>query len=151
MTTSDRRMLTPFTEFIVLATICGRALSHRQQSNVEHIYGDVSQDCWDRHQWIEAILTERIEVLSLTGAATSESADPMLEFTSVVAQTTVLYLYDIAKSLPCKEYEHLKILAVYESRALSAARQITHIAQAFQQLNYFKVSPLLSFAVISYS
>lgn len=147
MTTSERRMLTSFTESIVLATICGRALSHRQQSTVEYIYGDVSQDCWDRHQWIEAILTERLQVLSITGAAGSELADPLLEFANVMAQTTVLYLYNIAESLPYKQNETCIILTLYENRALSAARQITHITQAFPQLNYFKASPLFPFDV----
>lgn len=56
-----------FFESILVATLAGRILSHRQRSAVEQSQtsGQVTQDFCRRHQWLDRILRSRIETLSL--------------------------------------------------------------------------------------
>ncbi|KAI4286649.1 MAG: hypothetical protein L6R35_004094, partial [Caloplaca aegaea] len=121
ITADDQSSMSPFTECIVLANISGRALSHRHQSLVENLYINMSQNTWDRHKWIGDELTERIALLSVKYAPASEQMDPLLLFTRMVAQTTVLYLYKIMNSMI----------------PVTAENQATVI----MQLNCFKVHP----------
>ena len=44
----DLDRASPFTESIILATICGRTLSHRQRSVVEHVYSHVPRHFKER-------------------------------------------------------------------------------------------------------
>ncbi|KAI4120392.1 MAG: hypothetical protein LQ341_007549 [Variospora aurantia] len=122
ITADDQSSMSPFTECIVLANISGPALSHRHQSLVEKLYINMSQNTWDRHKWIGDELTERIALLLVKYAPASEQMDPLLLFTSMVAQTTVLYLYKIMNSMI----------------PVTAENQATVI----MQLNCFKVHPL---------
>jgi hypothetical protein len=138
---SDHAILSSFVECINLATICGRGISHRQRSTVERVYGDVSQDFWDRHQWLDDILTQRMQILSLHYPSASEQVDPMLLFTNMVAQTTVIYLYKTIESMSWETDEYQISVLSYEKRAMCAAREIVVLAKALSQLSYFKVHP----------
>ncbi|KAH8805384.1 hypothetical protein F5884DRAFT_823098 [Xylogone sp. PMI_703] len=111
ITADDREILKPFTECVVLATIYGRAFSHRQQSLVERVYGDVSQEFWDRHHWLVSILTNRIQRLSLFGIPAREVVDLMQLFTRMVAQTAIhpftpFPLYIAAEFLFSRKHGH---------------------------------------------
>lgn len=138
----DQSAMSPFTECIILATISGRALSHRHQSLVENIYVNESQDFWDRHEWISAILTQRMQILSLKYPHASQHVDPMLLFTSMVAQTTVLYLYKPMKGVTPATAENRAAMMEYERRSLVAAQEIVYLTKAFAQLSCFKARPL---------
>ena len=141
MAISDHTVLTPFTENIVLATICGRTLSHRHQTAVERAYGDLSQDCWARHSWLHGILAARVRALSHSCSPISDPINPLVPFTALVAHATVLTLYDIAQALPCTpDTLHLGTLSAYESYAISAAYEIASLAEMFRQSSSFKAS-----------
>ena len=142
---SDTVNLSSFTECIIMATICGRSISHRQQSMVERLYGHVSQDFWDRHQWLDTILTQRIQVLSLQYHFPSEQVDPMLLFTNMVSHAACLYLTKIIKSMSLKTGEFQPKIIEYERRSLTAAQEIVHLARALSQLSCFKAGSALSF------
>lgn len=134
--------MSPFTECIILATISGRALSHRHQSLVENIYVNASQDFWDRHQWINAILTQRMQILSLKYPPASQHVDPMLLFTSMVAQTTVLYLYKTMECVTPATDENRAVMMEYQRCSLMAAQEIVNLTKTLAQLSCFKVRPL---------
>ncbi|MDI1485584.1 MAG: hypothetical protein OHK93_000722 [Ramalina farinacea] len=91
--------LCPFTESIILATICGRALAHRQQSAVEHVYSHVPQYFWDRHEWLVNMLNARTDILMCHYPSSGTHCDAMLLFTNMMAQTTMLYLCKIMESV----------------------------------------------------
>lgn len=137
---SDHTVLTSFTECIIWATICGRGMSHRQQSAVERVYGNVTQDFWDRHHWLDTILTQRMQILSLHYSSASVHVDPMLLFTSMMAQTTVLHLYKTIESMSWEMEKSQLIATEYGKRSVSAAREIVILAKALSSLSYFKVS-----------
>ena len=128
-----------FIECIVLATICGRSISHMQQSTVERLYGQVSQDFWDRHQWLDTIVTQRIQALSLQYLSPSEEVDPMLLFTNMFAHATFLFLTKIIETMSRETGEYQPTVTEYAKRSLSAAHEIVHLTKALSQLGCFKV------------
>ncbi|KAE8153333.1 fungal-specific transcription factor domain-containing protein [Aspergillus avenaceus] len=129
--------LSPFSECIILATICGRALSHRQQVAIEQIKGDVVDGFWNRHQWLHEMLSHRIHALSV-----SAQGDPMLIFARIVAQTLVLFLHSVLESITWKTGEHLLGIIEYERLCVIAAHEVVSLVKLQSQLGYFKVHPL---------
>lgn len=124
-----------FGECIILATICGRALSHRQKLAVEQITGDMFDGLWTRHQWLHELLSHRIQVLS-----TSTQVDSMLIFARLVAQTMVLYLHNVLESIVWKTGDHLLGIIEYERSCILAAHEVVNLVKLQGQLGYFKVS-----------
>ena len=137
----DQSTCSPFAESIILATICGRALSHRQQSAVEHVDCNVPQQFWDRHEWLDTMLKTRADILTLNNPSTAKHADCMLLFTNMMAQTTVLYLCKIMESMTWQTDEHRIAMMELEQRSLVAAQEIVTLTRSLAHLSYFKVSP----------
>ncbi|KAL3462084.1 fungal-specific transcription factor domain-containing protein [Aspergillus heterothallicus] len=133
--------ISSFSECIVLATICGRALAHRQKVAVEQISvsGDVAvfEGFWTRHQWLHDMLNYRIQLL-----ATSPQVDPMLMFARIVAQTMVLFLHSVLESITWKTGDHLLGIIEYERLCIMAAHEVVNLVKLQGQLGYFKVHPL---------
>ena len=123
-----------FSECVILATICGRALSHRQQSAVEQINGDLADGLWARHQWLHELLTYRIQVLSV-----SAHVDPILIFARIVAQALILFLYSVLEGITWKTGEHLLGMFEYERLCMMAAQEVVSLVRLQSQLGYFKV------------
>ncbi|KAJ0416961.1 fungal-specific transcription factor domain-containing protein [Aspergillus carlsbadensis] len=133
--------ISSFSECIVLATICGRALAHRQKVTVEQISvsGDMAvfEGFWSRHQWLHDMLNYRIHLLS-----TSPQVDPMLMFARIVAQTMVLFLHGVLESITWKTGDHLLGIIEYERLCVMAAHEVVNLVKLQGQLGYFKVHPL---------
>ncbi|KAL3435971.1 fungal-specific transcription factor domain-containing protein [Aspergillus tetrazonus] len=133
--------ISSFSECIVLATICGRALAHRQKVAVEQlsITGDVTafEGFWSRHQWLHEMLNSRIRMLSAC-----PQVDPMLMFARIVAQTMVLFLHSVLESITWKTGDHLLGIIEYERLCVMAAHEVVNLVKLQGQLGYFKVHPL---------
>ena len=140
ITASDPTVTSAFTECIILATISGRALSHRHQSIVENMYVNATEDFWQRHQWISSILTQRTEILSLKYPSTSQHVDPMLLFTSMAAQMTVLYLCNTLKTATPVTDGNRALIAEYDRSCSVAVQEMINLTQKLTQFNCFKVS-----------
>ena len=141
MGSSDSGNTSSFTQYIILATICGRCICHMQQSTVERLYGQVFGDFWQRHQWLDAILTQQTQVLSLQYLLPSEQVDPMLLFTNMISHAAFLYLTKIIESVSPETGEHQSTILEYEKRSLLAAQEIVHLARALSQVSCFKAGP----------
>jgi hypothetical protein len=137
---SDHSLFSPLAECAILVTICGRALSHNQVSIVERVYGNASLDFWLRHAWLDSMLTKIIEGLSLNYPTVSVVADPMLLFTIMVAQSTVIYLCKIMESLAWETEEYQATVIEYQKRALWAAQEIARLSKEHEHISYFKAS-----------
>ncbi|KAL4974124.1 fungal-specific transcription factor domain-containing protein [Aspergillus desertorum] len=133
--------LSSFSEYIVLATICGRALAHRQKVAVEQlsIGGDVSafEGFWSRHQWLHDMLNSRIQMFSA-----SSQGDPMLLFVRIAAQTMVLFLHSVLESITWKTGDHLLGIIEYERLCVMAAHEVVSLVKLQGQLGYFKPARL---------
>lgn len=139
ITATTPTVMSPFAECIVLATICGRALLHKHCASVERVYGHTSQDFWDRHHWIDNILTQRITMLTMKYPPASQHIDPMLIFTEMVANTAILFLYKIIELMPCQTSTTSANVIEYKQRAVKAAGEIVSITRALSLFTQAKV------------
>lgn len=143
ITATTPTVMSPFAECIVLATICGRALLHKHCASVERVYGHTSQDFWDRHHWINNILTQRITMLTMKYPPASQHIDPMLIFTEMVANTAILFLYKIIELMPCQTPTSSANVIEYKQRATKAAGEIVSITRALSLFTQAKVCLLI--------
>ncbi|KAJ4363938.1 hypothetical protein N0V83_009391 [Neocucurbitaria cava] len=88
--------LSPFTETVIGATICGRVLEHKQRPPAGN--RDTAYEFCRRHRSLGALLAQRIKLLRMQAAL--EYLDPILTFTALAAHIGVLMLYDIIESKP---------------------------------------------------
>ena len=140
----DLTQASPFTESIILATICGRTLSHRQQSVVEHVYSHAPQQVWERHEWLYTILKTRHDNFLLQYPLETQHTNCMLLFTNMMAQSTILYLCRVIESIPSDTDEYRRALFDFKQKALAAARAIVNLTKSLSHLSYFKVNTFIS-------
>ena len=139
---SEYVSFSPLAECAILVTICGRALSHKQISKVEQLCGNAAQDFWIRHDWLDNMLTKRMESFSLHHPTVSVHADPMLLFAFMVLQSAIIYLCKIME--PLEQDEQFKASRrEYQDRALTAARAIARLSKEQGHIGYFKVRFIL--------
>jgi hypothetical protein len=139
----DTATTSPFTESIILATICGRVLSHRQQSAVDCIYNGMPQLFWERHEWLYMMLKTRSDSLTRNYPSATHKPDSLLLFTNMMAQTTVLYLCKVIESMTWETDDYHGTILDFKQRALMAAQEIVKLARSLPQLSYFKVNYIL--------
>ncbi|KAI0010259.1 fungal-specific transcription factor domain-containing protein [Xylariaceae sp. FL0662B] len=146
-TARDGGMVTSkFTECIVVATVIGRALSHRQQSMVDNLYLSETRGFWERHEWISAILAQRMELFALNYPQALQEADPMLLFIGLMWRTAVLYLYQLMKSAvqPAAAEDKRPHIIEYTRQSSIAAKEVVGLTNKLSHLNCLKVHPLTS-------
>ncbi|KAI1115682.1 fungal-specific transcription factor domain-containing protein [Nemania sp. NC0429] len=130
-----------FTECIVVATMAGRALSHRHlaatQPNPPH-------DFWDRHQLINTVMIPRMASFSLKYPSAMQEADPVLLFVSLMWRATVLtsQVTVMAERAVSAPDDNGFIVAEYARRSSLAAQEVVCMAKKLSQVNWFKVHPL---------
>ena len=138
LASTENICFSPLAECAILVTICGRAQIHKQASKVEQALDTVSQDFWVRHDWLHCMLTKRMESFSSNHNPSSILEDPMLMFTFMGFQATLIYLCKIMESLePLEQFEAAR--REYQDRALAAAREIARCSRELSHMGYFKV------------
>ncbi|OOF90933.1 hypothetical protein ASPCADRAFT_518816 [Aspergillus carbonarius ITEM 5010] len=129
--------LSSFTELILLATIAGRALTHRQTLAVEQLHPQSLDTFWTRHTYLHDLLTHRIQTLN-----TYPHVDPMLMFARIVAQSMVLFLHSVLESITWRTGEPYIGLLEFERVSVLAAHDVVALVKMQGSLGFFKVHPL---------
>lgn len=138
-----------FNESLIFATICGRSMFYWQQYNIRCAYGDNALDSTVQHRWLDDILENRLRILSNHYPSPDEGYDPMLLFTNIMAQATVIYICKGVKSMTWSEGRERDMAQGYEQRALSAAGRIITLATVLTDFHLFKVSTVPFMSVSS--
>ncbi|KAI2916526.1 transcriptional regulator family: Fungal Specific TF [Aspergillus niger] len=143
MTDSTLQVRSSFTECLILVTICGRSLFQRQQCQISKAYGDMTLDWTEQRQWLDRLLLSRFQVLSQCYPDPTESNDPLLLFTHILAQSTVIYYCKtmIQSDAPSNFTQSREFR--YEHRALEASKNIIRLARTLPELPFSKVHPLM--------
>ncbi|KAL3482128.1 fungal-specific transcription factor domain-containing protein [Aspergillus californicus] len=143
MTDSTLKVRSSFNECLIFATICGRSLLHSQQYQISKAYGEISLDCTQYRRGLENLLLSRLQLLSQIYPIPTQSNDPLLLFTHILAQATIIYHYKtMTKSTePANSPESSEF--TYQQRALEASQAMIRIARALQTLPFTKVHPLM--------
>ncbi|OOF91373.1 hypothetical protein ASPCADRAFT_57525 [Aspergillus carbonarius ITEM 5010] len=138
---------TELTDWIVLATLCGQSMSHRQQTTAEQAHCGLSNSFWERHRWLDAILVQKAQAIStLRPVLLTMPADPMPVFLNLVAQSTLLSHCTAIELLGSVTESHET--AQCRQRALMAAQEIVRLTGVVSQLSYFEIHPFMPLPVI---
>jgi hypothetical protein len=137
MSSTEPKLYSSLPECIILATICSRALSHKHVSTLEIMYGSAPADFCVRHEWLERMITRRLEILQKSYPVLSLASDPMLVFSYMLAQATVMYLCCIMDPLSERE-EYGSLPWEFQEKGLLAAREIARLATEHIRLGYFR-------------
>ncbi|KAH8799831.1 fungal-specific transcription factor domain-containing protein [Xylogone sp. PMI_703] len=131
-----------FTEYVVIATLWSRCLRHRQQSTLECADKNSAQQFWERHQWIEGILSKRLQILSHDYAPLMYQIDPLLLFTHMIAQTIILHISKTMTSMPLKTDKDNILRAGFQKWSYTAIDELVSLTKVQKELGYTKVHPL---------
>lgn len=129
----------PFTQSIVVATICGRTLALKQRLVSQQAYQDVITEFYLRHRTLSTFLTGRIKILSMQITSTSEHPDALLLFSTLAAYMILFMLYETIETIPLGTDEAHTILHGHEQRSLDAAHELDVLISMLTQVNHFQV------------
>lgn len=145
--------VSPFTETIVAATVCGRALEHKQrqlmlqQLDLQHQgqSPDAALDFGRRHRSLAALSVQHTKVLSMRVVSTLEHPDPLLIFAAMTAYTAVLTLGDTVASksvgIESPTMQTIDTLLIESTQqSLSAVHELGGLIASLAHQNHFQVS-----------
>ncbi|KAK4217755.1 pyrimidine pathway regulatory protein 1 [Rhypophila decipiens] len=152
---TDHSFLSTLAESVVITTLCSRANSHCHASRAERRYGCPPADFWLRHEWLDGMLARRLGFMMADYSVASPplTSDPMLLFTFMMAEATLINLSNVAAETSLDGALHGQIEpgnAVGETRrrTLDAAVEITRLVRAHEQIGYFKAHIFLPSALL---
>ncbi|KAJ4304916.1 hypothetical protein N0V90_000444 [Kalmusia sp. IMI 367209] len=132
----------PFTQSIVVATICGRTLSLRQRLLAsQQDYQGLLPELTLRHWTLSAFLTARIKILSIQITSSSEHPDALLLFSTLAAYMILFMLYETVETTPQGIDEARTLLLGNEQRSLEAARELETLVGVLTHVNHFQMKP----------
>jgi hypothetical protein len=149
---------TPFAECILLATLCGRCMSHRRLASALSLSkgGCEPPEFWSRHDSLAAAVEKRRQCMaqsfhwssssnnrnspSIPAPMSNLDIDPMLIFTYVLAQSATIYLSTTTEAANWQSVEHQVRASTYEQRAFRAAVELVSLAKVIPRIGQFKVS-----------
>ncbi len=136
--------LSPFAECTVFTSLWGRTLCHQQQCAAEQVHGNVSStDLCERQLQLDNLLSRRVVQFQQAYPATAVESDSMLLFTSIIAQTVLLALYNSSESsglTVTASQSMMEDMLGYQGRAQAAAKEITRLVDYHLNFSVFKVS-----------
>lgn len=130
-----------FIDFIHLAAICGRAVSHRHQSIIDKALGvHNTAGIWQRHREINAQLAENLNLANSRQHSPLHESESLGPFMGIMWRTVILHLHS---TLSCtastgkEEYDY----AIVESmqRGTLAAQEALSCMERLSQCNSLKV------------
>ena len=130
----------PFTQSIIVATICGRTLALRQRPVLQQAYQDIISKFYHRHRTLSTFLTARIKTLSMQITSTSEHPDSLLMFSTLAAYMIMFMLYETIETIPLGTDEAHTLLLGHEQRSLDAVQELDLLITMLSQVNHFQVS-----------
>ena len=133
----------PFNECIILVTLSGRSLLHRQQFNISKAYGETSLCLDQQRNWLNSILGPRLEILSHSYFSGIESQSPLLLFANILSQATVIYYcknaMDVSDHYGVEEIEKKSDILEFQRQAAVASMSLVRLAKSLCELHISKV------------
>lgn len=129
-----------FVECVLVATLCGRALSHRHQFSMDKAFFNATENFWDWNQGTSAIVIRRMDLFSVNYQPALQEADPTILFISMMWRTTILCLYQtIDRVVPPTQRKEPAVVE-FTRRASIAAQEMVKLTTSLLQGSHMKVS-----------
>lgn len=114
-------------------------MTHKQQSIVERIYTNPTQHFWDRHQWLDSVISQRIQIFLLHYPDVAEQEDPLLLFVGMMSKLSVLDLCKIMESAQWDTESRQLTGMTYKARSLTASQEMGKLVKVLGHLSCFMV------------
>ncbi|KAI1468332.1 fungal-specific transcription factor domain protein [Daldinia caldariorum] len=146
MTSADMRSYAPLAECVIIVTICSRALSHKQIYTIETLYSNIPLDFSSRHDWLDGMLTRRLNNLQVNYPALTVAESPMIIYSYMVACSAIIYLCRIMETLSIAD-QNQSLVWEYQDRGLWAAQEISRMAKEHEYLGYFRAHTFMPLTI----
>ncbi|KAI0886807.1 fungal-specific transcription factor domain protein [Annulohypoxylon maeteangense] len=146
MSSAEIRPYAPLAECVILVTICSRALSHKQIYTIETLYSNIPLDFASRHDWLDGMLTRRLNNLQANYPSITVAENPMIIFSYMVAHAAVIYLCRIVESLSRND-QNQTVVWEFQERGFWAAQEIARLAKEHEHLGYFKAHTFMPLTI----
>ncbi|KAK6953535.1 hypothetical protein Daesc_005840 [Daldinia eschscholtzii] len=146
MASADMRSYAPLAECVILITICSRALSHKQIYTIESLYSNIPLDFSSRHDWLDSMLTRRLNSLQVNYPTLTVAGTPMIVYSYMVAYSAIIYLCRIMETLAISDQSQ-SLVWEYQDRGLWAAQEISRMAKEHEYLGYFKAHTFMPLTI----
>ncbi|KAJ5143418.1 uncharacterized protein N7515_002205 [Penicillium bovifimosum] len=139
--------LSPFAECIVLAALHGRCMTHRRMSML-NTGTDEAQEFWTRHDQLTLAVEKRAQILAQSPSLKLVNRDPMVLFTYMLAQKSVIYLSGTLEMAFLQRQQQQVgdrqlFASSYKWRAERAAVEIVGLADLARSLGCFSMHPFI--------
>ncbi|KAI1807416.1 fungal-specific transcription factor domain protein [Daldinia bambusicola] len=146
MTSADLRSYAPLAECVILVTICSRALSQKQIYTIEALYSNIPLDFSSRHDWLDGMLTRRLNNLQVNYPTLTVAESPMIIYSYMVACSAIIYLCRIMETLSITD-QNQSLVWEYQDRGLWAAQEISRMAKEHEYLGYFRAHTFMPLTI----
>ncbi|XRM45781.1 hypothetical protein ABZX51_008855 [Aspergillus tubingensis] len=145
----DRPLLkAELSEMIILASLCGKTVLHRQQAVAEQADCGISNSFWERHRWLDAVLVKKSRTISAVQSVTPTlPAEPVSLTPNLMIQSAILY-HCMTLDLLARATENSETLRQCRQRALLTVQEIIRLTEAVLQLSYFEISPFTPLPIL---
>ena len=140
-----------YTESIVVATMCGRTLEHKQWPLRRHPH-HVDQN-WNAtyefcrgHQFLDTLLRQHVMTLSNNVLSTIEHPEPIIIFAALMAYMALFMLCETIETMSLEAEERGmqmadSLLVDHQQRCLDSVQQLRVLISMLGQLNHFQTHP----------
>lgn len=144
----DKRSLvvkSPLNECIMLIATCARTLVHVQQHSTHLVYTRAECDHLDLQNWLDNVLSVRLQTLAQDYPSATNSSDPTLLFANCLAQASIIYLCREIHAIdwPSGGGRGIRWMTEYQQRALNAVERSLDLARSLTDFPLFKISPFM--------
>jgi hypothetical protein len=134
-----------FIQCVIFANICGRSLFYGQQYNISSFYGGTPLDYSAQYQWLDKVLTTKLQTLSQYNPSPTEAHDPLLLFMCIIGQATIMALCQGMESNLAGVSDGGVSIVACQLRGLTAAEHIIKFAKVLTDFPVFKASSIIYF------
>ena len=129
----------PFTQSIIVATMCGRALGLRQRFVSQPAYQDAITEFYHRYRTLNTFLAARIKNLTMQISSTSEHPGALLLFLTLASYMVLFMLYETIETIPLGTEESHTLLQGHDQRSLEAVHELNMLTSMLSHVNHFQV------------
>ncbi|KAI2463365.1 fungal-specific transcription factor domain protein [Annulohypoxylon bovei var. microspora] len=146
MSSAEIRPYAPLAECIIVVTICSRALFHKQIYTLETLCSNIPLDFSMRHDWLDGMLTRRLENLQVNYPSPTMAENPMIIFSYMIAHAGVIHLCRLIESLSGND-QNQSLVWEFQERGFWAAQEISRLAKEHEHLGYFKAHTFMPLTI----
>ncbi|KAJ6024717.1 hypothetical protein N7540_005514 [Penicillium herquei] len=139
--------LSPFAECIILVTLHGRCIAHRRFFGTKQQPGNTNGDgFWIRQKRLTTAVEQRMQILSTTLPINADNS-PLILLAHTLVHSAIIKLGHTAEHAHAgcfwRTAEQPGTTAVYERRAVAAAKEMVRLAKQVPSFSCFRGHPFL--------